>query len=84
MGAATITTKVYESVNTPGQETVVLTATNDETYEAKTLKVVLAASACVMEDDPQTIAVSISGRTVTIRAAGLSSDLVCLTLFGTY
>ncbi len=84
MTAATITTKVYASQHTPGQETVVLTASNDETYDAVTLKTVDAAQCTIMEDDPRAVSVSISGRTVTLRISGLSSKKVCLTCFGTY
>lgn len=82
MVAADITTDVQEYCHIPGAEVVVLTATDDETYTSKKFATVLAASATIMEDDPRSIACSVSGATVTIRSPSLSDKKVCLVLFG--
>ncbi len=82
MTAADVTERINEHLHIPGIEVVVLTASNDETYNSKKFAKILAASISIMEDEIRDIAVSISGNQATIRSTGLSDKLVCLTLYG--
>lgn len=82
MAAATITTKVYEWDHNPGQETVVLTVSNAETYVSTKFKTILAAHVTGNEDIDAHINVTYSGQTATIQYAGQTDKLVTLTLWG--
>lgn len=83
MTAATVTTRL--DVNNPVEEVVVLTATDANTYVSKKFGKVTAAQATLMEDTTTLtipLSLGISGTTVTINCTGLSSQKVCLTLYG--
>ena len=83
MAAATITKRLEGS--DPSTEVVILTASDTNTYVSKKFGSLDAVQATIMEDaGALTIPLScdISGATVTINATGLSSLLVCLTLYG--
>ena len=82
MGDATITTKVYEFDHTPGQETVVLTASDGETYTSTKFKTIKAAQATGNQDNDAHINVSFSGQVATINYDGMTNKLVTLTLWG--
>ena len=83
MTAATVTNRL--EVNNPTEEVVVLTATDTNTYISKKFGTVTAATASLMEDTATLsipLSLAISGATVTINCTGLSTQLVCLTLYG--
>lgn len=82
MVAATITTKVYEFDHNPGQETVVLTVSDGETYISTKFGSILAAQATGNENQDAHINVSFSGATATINYAGMTDKKVTLTLWG--
>jgi hypothetical protein len=87
MTAATITDKVYEKGQAvPGQEVVVLTATDGETYVAKTMARVDSAICTFNEDMGASfsipISLAISGKTVTIHCEGVTDKKVCLVCYG--
>lgn len=75
----------YLEVNSPTEEVVVLEADDTETYISKKFSTVTAAQA-TLNSDTATLSIplslGISGATVTINCTGLSSDAVCLTLYG--
>ena len=82
-GTATITTKVYEWDHNPGQETVVLTASDGETYISTKFKTILGAQVSANTDvDTAGLNVTFSGQTATINWNGVSDNIVTLTLFG--
>jgi len=83
MAAATVTTRL--DVNNPVEEVVVLTASDTNTYVSKKFGKVTAAQATLMEDTATLslpLSLAISTATVTINCTGLSSQKVCLTLYG--
>ena len=83
MTAATVTTRL--DVNNPVEEVVVLTASDTNNYVSKKFGKVTAAQATLMEDTTTLsipLSLGISGTTVTINCTGLSSQKVCLTLYG--
>ena len=83
MTAATITLRLEG--NNPSEEVVVLTASDGNTYVSKKFGKVTAVQATIMEDTTTLsipLSPAISGATVTIHCTGLSSDKVCLTLYG--
>lgn len=83
MTAATVTTRL--DVNNPVEEVVVLTASDGNTYASKKFGKVTAAQASLMEDTTTLsipLSLAISTTTVTIHCTGLSSQKVCLTLYG--
>ncbi len=83
MTLATVTNRL--EVNSPAEEVVLLTATDGYTYISKKFSSVTAVQATLNEDTGALsipISCAISGSTVTIHCTGLSSDLVCLTLYG--
>lgn len=87
MTAATITTQVSNKQYVPGQEVVVLTCTDGETYTAKTLSTVSAAQATFMEDmgaSTAILSVGISATTVTVYCSqvAVTDKLICLVLYG--
>lgn len=82
MTAATIKTKVYEFDHTPGQETVVLTATDGETYTSRKFKTILGAHVSANADQDAHINVTYSGSVATINFASQTDKDVTLTLYG--
>lgn len=82
MGAATITTEVWNWCHVPGIEIVLLTASDGDTYVSKKFATVDAAIPAINEDDERDICCARSGNTVTIHSTGLSSKKVALLLFG--
>ena len=72
-------------VNSPTEEVVVLEADDTETYISKKFGTVTAVQATLNEDTGALaipLSCAISSSTVTIHCSGLSSDNVCLTLYG--
>lgn len=82
MAAATVTTKVYENDHDPGKETVVLTATDGETYVSTKFAVILGAQATGNENIDAHLNATFSGQTATINYAGQTDKKVTLTLWG--
>ena len=83
MTAATVTDRV--EINDPTKEVVVLTASDTNTYVSKKFGTVRAVQATLMEDTTTLsipISCDVSGATVTINCTGLSTQKVCLTLYG--
>lgn len=84
MTAATVTDRL--EVNSPTEEVVLLTATDGNTYVSKKFGKVRAVQA-TLNEDTSTLSIplscAISTATVTIHCTGLSSNKVCLTLYGT-
>ena len=77
--------KTRLEVNSPTEEVVVLEVDDGETYISKKFSTVTAVQATLNEDTADlTIPIScaISGGTVTIHGTGISSDTICLTLYG--
>jgi len=82
--AATVTLRLEN--NNPSEEVVVLTATDTNTYTSRKFGKVTAAQATIMEDTGALsipLSLGISGAIVTINCTGLSSDKICMTLYGT-
>ena len=82
MTAATVTTKVYEYDHDPAKETVVLTASDGETYVSKKFASIVAAQATGNENVDAHINVTFTGNTATINYAGQTDKKVTLTLWG--
>jgi hypothetical protein len=83
MTAVTITERL--EVNDPTCEVVVLTASDGNTYTSKKFSSVKAAQATLNEDTGALsipLSLAISGGTVTIHCTGLSTDKLCMTLYG--
>ncbi len=83
MAAATVTDRL--ETNDPTVEVVVLTASDTNTYVSKKFATVRGVQATIMEDTATLsipLSLDVSGGTVTINCTGLSSDKVCLTLYG--
>ena len=83
MTAATLTTNV--EVSNPTEEVVVLTASDTYTYVSKKFATVNGVQATLMEDTEDLslpLSIDVSGATCTINCTGLSSQKVCLTLYG--
>lgn len=83
MTAATVTDRLEN--NDPSSEVVVLTASDTNTYVSRKFGTVRAVQATLMEDTATLsipLSCDVSGATVTINCTGLSSDKVCLTLYG--
>lgn len=81
--AATVTLRL--DVNNPVEEVVVLTASDTNIYTSKKFGKVTAAQATLMEDTAALsipLSLAISGAVVTINCTGLSSQKVCMTLYG--
>ena len=82
MGAATILYKAYNYDHTPGQETVVLTATDGETYTSTKFKTIYGAQITGNYNADAHINVTVSGAVATINYAGQTDKTVTLTLYG--
>jgi len=83
MTAATVTEKL--ETNDPTVEVVILTASNANTYVSKKFGVVKGAQATIFEDAGTVtypVSCAVSGATVTLHCDELSSQKVCLTLYG--
>ena len=78
MTAATVTTKFEGHLAT---ECVLLEVTDGETYTSRLSKP-LAAFATAQVDDDGEIWCSISGRTITIGAAGMTDKAIALYIVG--
>ncbi len=84
MTAATVTDRI--EISDPTKEVVVLTASDTNTYTSKKFAKVRGVQATMMEDTTTLsipLSLDVSGGTVTINCTGLSSDKICLTLYGT-
>ena len=81
MTAATVTS---EFPHKQAEERVVLTATDGETFVSKlsTVEMVQMTSAEDMGSETNSWSYTISGRTVTMYADGVTDKLVALTLYG--
>ena len=82
MAAADVTTKVYNYDKSPGRETVVLTASDGETYQSTKFKTIIAAQATGNEDQDAHINVTFTGSVATINYAAMTDKKVTLTLWG--
>jgi hypothetical protein len=82
MAAAQVLYKVYNYDHTPGQETVVLTATDGETYTSKKFKTILGAHVTSNYNADAHINATFSGQTATINWAGQTDKTCTLTLYG--
>jgi len=80
MVAATVT-RVIETPD-PAEEVVVLTVSNAETYSTRKFSTINAASIKGNADNDAHINVTFSGQTATINYAGMTDQLVTLTLWG--
>ncbi len=83
MTEATITTVL--SINDPIKEVVQLTFDDGDTYISKKFGLIKAVQATFNQDTTtQTwpISCAISSGTVTLHCSGVSSKLLCLTLYG--
>lgn len=78
MTAATITASYREHL---AEELVLLTVTDGETYVSKLSKP-LAAFATTQADNDGEVNCTISGRTITINAAGMTDVLIALLVKG--
>lgn len=81
MAAATVAN--YLEINNPCMEVVQLTVTEGETYVCKKLGKITGAVISGNEDNDAHINVTFTGATATIHYAGMTDQLVTLTLFGT-
>ena len=82
MAAATITTAANVYDHNPGQETVLLTVSDGETYGSKRFKTITKAQATGNEDIDAHLNVTFTGQTATINYDGQTDKLVTLTLWG--
>ena len=83
MTAATLTHNI--ETHNAHKEVVVLTASDTNTFISKKFSVVEAVQGTIMEDTTTLslpLSLDVSGATVTINCTGLSSDKICLTLYG--
>lgn len=80
MTAATVTR--YDEVHDPMVEVVLLEASDGETYVSRKFSTVLQVLATAQVDDDGEINATISGRTVTINAAGMTDKAITLQLRG--
>ena len=80
MAAATVTR--YIETGDPNVEVVVLTATDGETFVSRKFGVIHAAQATGNADNDAHINVSYSTATATVNYAGMTDQLVTLTLYG--
>jgi len=80
MTEATVT-RVIESPD-PAEEVVVLTVSNAETYLSRKFSTINAASIKGNADNDAHINVTFSGQTATINYAGMTDQLVTLSLWG--
>lgn len=81
--AATVTLRL--EVNNPSEEVVVLTASDTNTYTSRKFGKVTAVQATIMEDVTTLslpLSLDVSGAIVTINCTGLSSNKICMTLYG--
>ena len=85
MVAATILTAANSQTHIAGMEIVVLTASDDETYDSKRFAKITGAIATTNDDvssQATETAVAFSGKTATLHNSNLSDTTVTLLLFG--
>lgn len=85
MTAADILVAANSFTHIAGMEVVVLTASDDETYESKRFAKIIGAIATTNTDvgsQATETAVTFSGATATLRNGDLSDSTVTLVLFG--
>ena len=82
MGAATVLYKVYNYNHIPGEETVVLTCTDGETYQSTKFKTLYGAHATSNYDTDDHINVTVSGSVATINWNGQTDKTCTVTLYG--
>jgi len=82
MGAATILYKAYNYNHIPGEETVVLTCSDEETYQSTKFKTVYGAHVTGNHNSDAHINAVVLGSVVTINWNGVSDKACTLTLYG--
>ena len=85
MTAADVLTKANSQTHISGMEVVVLTASDDETYDSKIFSKIIGAIATTNTDvgsQATETAVTFTGKTATLRNSNLSDSTVTLILFG--
>jgi len=83
MTAATVTERL--ETNDPTVEVVIVTASNTNTYVSKKFGAVKGVQATIMEDGgtiTYPMMCAVSGATITLHCDELSSNKVCLTIYG--
>ena len=82
MAAATILTAANSQTHIAGAEVVVLTASDNETYDSKRFSKIIGVLATSNTNDDAHLQADFSGKRVTIRYNGVSDDTVTLMIFG--